>query len=248
MTAGLTPEERDRYTWQMWTPGFGEAGQEKLKAATVFISRIGGVGGTVAMQLAAAGVGRLILAHGGELRCNDLNRQLLMRSTGIGVLRVDQAVERLREINPHVEVVTFAENVSTARAEALVADADIVVSAAPLFEERLAMNAAAVHAGKRIVHCAMYDMEASVLVTEPGRTACLACLTPEAPAWWKREFPVFGSVAGVAGSLAATEVIKCLSGLGQSSTGKLIAMDLANNHLRTVAVARDPGCLVCGGR
>jgi molybdopterin/thiamine biosynthesis adenylyltransferase len=81
-SAGGSPEldeaERGRYTWQMWVPDFGESGQRRLKGATVLVSRIGGVGGTAALQLAAAGIGKLILAHGGDLRLNDLNRQLLM--------------------------------------------------------------------------------------------------------------------------------------------------------------------------
>src|SRR3954471_7253772 len=106
----LTDEERAIYEWQMWTPHFGEAGQEKLKAATVLVSRIGGVGGTVALQLAAAGIGKLILAHAGNLRPSDLNRQLLMSHTGLGQPRIEQAAQRLRELNPALEVVPIAEN------------------------------------------------------------------------------------------------------------------------------------------
>src|SRR5437868_4051278 len=140
MPAPLTDEERQRYEWQLWTPGFGEEGQQKLKAATVLISRCGGVGGTVALELAAAGVGRLILAHGGDLRLNDLNRQLLMTTHHVGRRRVDSAVVRLRELNPHVEVVAVPENITDGNVAALVSRADLVVSAAPLFEERLLMN------------------------------------------------------------------------------------------------------------
>ena len=84
----LTDEELATYEWQMWTPHFGAAGQEKLKSATVLVSRIGGVGGTLALQLAAAGVGKLILAHAGNLRPSDLNRQLLMSHAGLGHSRV----------------------------------------------------------------------------------------------------------------------------------------------------------------
>lgn len=87
---------------------FGQEGQRRLKAATVFISRIGGVGGTVAMQLAAAGIGRLILADAGTLRLDDLNRQLLMTTEGVGKPRIDSAVRRLREWNPHVAVEAMA--------------------------------------------------------------------------------------------------------------------------------------------
>lgn len=243
----LNDEERERYEWQMWTAGHGEAGQLKLKAATVLISRIGGVGGTAAMHLAAAGVGGLILAHGGTLRRNDLNRQMLMSTECIGGLRVEQAAARLHEINPNVGVMQVAENIGPANADELASRADVIVSAAPLFEERLAMNAAAVRQGKPVVHCAMYDLEASVLVTLPGRTACLACCTPQAPAWWKREFPVFGAVAGTAGSIGAMEVIKLITGLGESAAGRLLTVDFASARMRSVLVARDPECPACGG-
>src|SRR5918999_4583152 len=104
----LSDDERRRYEWQLWVPDFGEQGQRRLKGASVLISRIGGVGGAVAMQLAAAGVGRLVLAHAGDVRLNDLNRQLLMTTDWVGKPRVESAVRRLRELNPHVQVETVA--------------------------------------------------------------------------------------------------------------------------------------------
>jgi len=107
----LSKAEREIYEWQMWVPEFGESGQEKLKGSTVLISRCGGVGGLAAYELAAAGVGRLILAHAGCLRANDLNRQLLMSHAGIGLPRADQASRRLRELNPFVEVEAVAQNI-----------------------------------------------------------------------------------------------------------------------------------------
>ena len=96
----LTDEERAVYEWQMWVPEFGEEGQEKLKGASVLISRIGGLGGVVAYELAAAGVGRLVLAHAGDVKPSDLNRQLLMTHDGLGKSRVESAARRLRELNP----------------------------------------------------------------------------------------------------------------------------------------------------
>src|SRR5687768_14233449 len=100
----LSDAERTRYEWQLRVRGFGDAGQQALKGATVLVSRCGGVGGLVAYQLAAAGVGRLILAHAGNLRVDDLNRQLLMSQDGIGRPRVELAARRLRELNSFVEV------------------------------------------------------------------------------------------------------------------------------------------------
>ncbi len=242
----LTDEERDRYQWQLWTPGFNEAAQLRLKNATVLISRCGGVGSVVAMELAAAGVGRLIIAHGGPVRRNDLNRQLLMTTDHIGKPRIESAKRRLLELNPNVEVITHDTNITAENATELVAAADLIVTAAPLFQERLLMNREAVRQNKPVIHASMHDMEASVLVTSPRRTACLACLTPEPPGWWTREFPVFGAVSGTAACIAAMEAIKLLTGLGESLAGSMAVIDFRSMRLRKVAVARDPDCAVCG--
>src|SRR5262249_5325029 len=191
----LSDEERAIYAWQLGVPGFGEEGQQRLKDASVLVSRVGGVGGMVAHQLAAAGVGKLVLAHAGALRADDLNRQLLMRHDGIGKPRTDLAAQRLRELNPFVEIETHAENVSEANVERLVSSVDAGASCAPLFGERLVMNKAAVRLGKPLVDCAMYELQMQVLTVLPGHSACLACLYPEEPAEWQRRFPVFGAVA-----------------------------------------------------
>jgi molybdopterin/thiamine biosynthesis adenylyltransferase len=244
----LTDEERAVYEWQMWTPHFGEAGQEKLKAATVLVSRIGGVGGTVALQLAAAGVGKLILAHAGNLRPNDLNRQLLMSHGGLGQSRVQQAVRKLHDLNPRLRIEAVPENITAANARRLVAQADVVASCAPLFEERLAMNAAAVALGRPLVDCAMYEMDMQLLTVRPGQTACLHCLYPAPPAGWKREFPVFGAVAGTVACLGALEVIKLLTGVGKPLDNHMLLGDLASMTFRKIQVRPDPKCSICGGK
>lgn len=242
----LTPEERSRYEWQLWVRDFGEEGQRRLKAATVLISRVGGVGGAVAMQLAAAGIGRLVLAHAGNLRLNDLNRQLLMTTDWVGKARVESAVRNLHELNPHVAVEIAAENVNASNAAALVARADVVVSAAPLFAERLFMNGEAVRQQKPLVDCAMYDLEGRLTTIIPGRTPCLRCLYPESPPNWKREFPVFSAVASTVGSLAAMEVIKLVAGFGEPLQGRLLIFDLREQCFRTIPITRQPDCSVCG--
>ncbi len=231
----------------MWTPGFGEAGQQRLKGARVLVSRVGGVGSVVAYELAAAGVGRLVLAHAGNIKPSDLNRQLLMTTGALGGPRVESAVRRLTELNPHVVLEPVAENIAEGNAADLVSRVDLVASCAPLFEERLLMNREAVRQGKPLVDAAMYDMTAQVMTVLPGRTACLACLYPEVPPAWKREFPVFGAVSGAAACLAAVEAIKILGGVGQPLEGRMILMDLASMNIMARQVQRRPGCPVCGG-
>ena len=241
----LTDPERALYEWQMWVPGVGEEGQRKLKAASVLISRVGGLGGLVALELAAAGVGKLVLAHGGVLQPSDLNRQLLQTHDHIGKPRMDSIVRRLHELNPRCEIVGHAENVTAENADALVAQADIVVDAAPLFQERLALNAATMRARKPMVECAMHTLEASVTTFVPGRTGCLACYVPEAPPTWKRQFPVFGAVSGTAACIGAMEVIKLITGIGETLCGELLSMDLGSLQFRKVRLPKHDECAVC---
>ena len=243
----LSDEERAIYEWQMWVPDFGERGQERLKGAAVLVSRVGGLGGLVAYQLAAAGIGKLILAHGGNVRPSDLNRQLLMTHDGIGSSRIESARRRLGELNPRCEVVAVAENVNQENAAQLVADADVIVDCAPLFEERFLLNRHAVQQGKPVVECAMYDLESTLTTVLPGVTPCLACLTPEKPPAWEREFPVFGAVSGSVACLAAMEAIKIIADFGEPLLGRMLRCDLRHMHFHTVALERRPDCAVCGG-
>lgn len=242
----LTEEELDRYTWQLGATDIGRPGQQRLKQASVLVSRIGGVGGTAALYLAAAGVGRLVLAHAGPIRRNDLNRQILMATPALGRPRVEAAAERLAAVNPHVHVETVAENISEANADSLVAGCTAAVGAAPLFTERLALNAAAVRAGIPLVDAAMFDMEVRLLTIMPGGRPCLACLCPEPPPQWQREFPVLGSVSGVAGALAATEAVRIIAGGRPAAAGRLFVLDGTTLASRQIAMPSRPDCPVCG--
>jgi molybdopterin-synthase adenylyltransferase len=241
----LTDEERVVYEWQLSVPGFGEPGQQRLKAASVLISRCGGVGGAVATQLAAAGVGKLILAHAGNLRLSDLNRQTLMVHAGLGRPRMELASARLRELNPRLEIVAVTENVSEANAGPLVGQADLIVDCAPLFSERFLMNREAVRQRKPLVECAMYELDGQVTTIVPGRTPCLACLYPEPPPAWKRRFPVFGAVAGTVGCLGAMEAMKVLARFGEPLLGQMITFNLRDMTFFKVTVKRNPVCPVC---
>jgi len=242
----LSPEERATYEWQMWTPGFGEEGQRQLKGASVLVSRVGGLGSVVAYELAAAGIGKLVLAHAGDIKPSDLNRQLLMTHESLGTPRVESAKQRLLELNPRLDIVAIGENVSEENAQQLVEQVDLIVDCAPLFDERFAMNRQAVLQGKPIIECAMYELEATLTSIIPGRTPCLACLSPQAPIEWKREFPVFGAVSGAVGCLAAMEAIKLITELGEPLLGRMLSYDLRDMTFRTRAITRRKECTVCG--
>ena len=242
----LTDEERSVYEWQIWVDDFREAGQEQLKGASVLVSRVGGLGSVVAYELAAAGIGTLVLAHAGKVKPSDLNRQLLMTHDWLGKPRVESAAKRLKELNPRLNIVSVGENVSEDNAQALVEQVDLVVDCAPLFEERFAMNRQAVLQQKPLIECAMFDLEANITTVLPGKTPCLACLTPEKPTSWTREFPVFGAVSGTVGCMAAMEAIKVLAGFGEPLTGQMLAFDLRDMSFSKRTITRNPACPVCG--
>jgi molybdopterin/thiamine biosynthesis adenylyltransferase len=243
----LTPEEHATYEWQMWIEDFGEKGQTKLKEASVLVSRCGGLGGVVALQLAAAGIGKLVIAHAGNVKPSDLNRQVLMTHDWIGKPRIESIERRLKELNPRLQIEAIGENVNESNAEALVNAADVIVDCAPLFEERFAMNREAVRQSKPMVEAAIFGLEAQLTTIVPGVTPCLTCLYPDKPPLWKREFPVFGAVSGTVGSLAAMEAIKCVAGIGEILAGRLLTCDLGSMTFRTAEIERNRQCAVCHG-
>ena len=243
----LDDAERAIYAWQMDLPGFGETAQRRLKGASVLISRAGGLGGVTAFELAAAGVGRLVIAHAGVVRPADLNRQLLQTHDRIGLDRGPSIIARLTALNPRCRVEVVAEHADPGNADRLVAMADVVVDAAPLFAERHALNDACVRARTPMVEAAMHAWECQVTTILPGRSPCLRCWCPEAPPEWTRRFPVLGAVSGTAGCLAAAEAVKLITGLGQPLAGWMLRLDLSSGSVRRLRIARDPECPACGG-
>jgi molybdopterin/thiamine biosynthesis adenylyltransferase len=240
------PGYHDYYTWQADIPNFGRAAQETLRGSTALVSRVGGLGGPLAFSLAAAGVGRIILAHRGDLRPDDLNRQILMTHAGLGRSRHAQAADTLRRFNPDLTVESVNANICEDNAGALVRHADIVFSCAPLFEERLLMNREAVRQGKFLVDGAMHSLEGHVLPVRPGQSACLACLVAAPPDYWKRRFPVIGAVSALVAQIATLEGLKLLTGYAPAHTDRLIHLDTTAMRLRKLAVARNPRCPHCG--
>lgn len=245
--AALSDFEAERYSRQLRIDGFGLEAQLRLKASSVFISRVGGVGGTAAMNLARAGIGRLVLAHGGVVVPEYLNRWQLVTPADVGRPCVEVWSERLQEINPELEIVAVAEHVSEHNVDGLVAQADLVIDGAPLFEERYLMNRAAFAQGKPICMGAMYSMEGYASTFIPGETACLCCIYPEKPDYWTniKVFPAIGPGPVIVGTTVAMEAIKVLTGFGQPLKNVLWFFDLETNSARHLQVERRADCPVC---
>jgi len=243
----LGDRDREMFKRQMQIPGFGEQGQLRLRNSSALVTRVGGLGGPVALYLAMAGIGRLMIAHSGTLTWSNLNRQILMRHDYVGKPRIECATELFARLHPECQVVALDANANDENAREWVSQVDIVCDCPPTFEERYALNKACVALRKPMVEAAMYGMEGSLTTIVPGETPCLACLVPETPAWWQPYgFPVLGAVAAALGCLAAVEAIKVLTGFGEPLKGHMLTYDADAMEFLKFPVQRRPDCPVCG--
>lgn len=242
----LTPTELERYRRQIMLPGFGEQAQHKLKESTALVTGVGGLGGTAALYLAVAGIGKLILVRGGGLRLDDMNRQILMTDDWVGQPRVFKAKETLEKINPDVEIEAVYEYVTPENVDYLVKQADIALDCAHNFTERDLLNAACVRWRRPMVEAAMNGMEAYVTTIIPGETGCLSCIFPEKPDWDRRAFGVLGAVSGTLACITALEAIKTLTDCDRPLLSQLLTMNLSRMDFAKYRTYHDPNCPVCG--
>ncbi|MEF2965421.1 HesA/MoeB/ThiF family protein [Paenibacillus sp. M1] len=240
-------DEMERFSRQLRLLGVN--GQRKLGQATVMIAGIGGLGGTAAVYLAAAGVGKLILAHEGVIHLPDMNRQILMDSARIGEQRMATAMAQLRRINPHVRLEGHPLKIEYETAKPWIEAADIVIDARYDFPERYELNRLCVDCGKPMVEAAMYGYELSLTTIVPGETPCLACVYPGPPRDWEPfGFPVLGATAGMAGCLAAMEAIKWIAGTGKPLLGIMHRFDTLNMESYRFGLKRRDDCSCCGSK
>jgi adenylyltransferase/sulfurtransferase len=248
----LSDAELLRYSRQVLLPGFDIGGQEKLKAARVLVVGLGGIGCPVALYLAAAGVGELRLADFDRVEETNLQRQVLFGAADVGRPKATVAAEKLRLQNPHVTVREVAVLLDADNARELVADVDLVVDGCDNFLTRDAVNAACVSTGTPLVSAAAIGYSAQLAVYDPRQAAspCYRCLYPDADeaAAACSDSGVLAPVVGVVGTLAATEALKLLSGVGAPLVGRLWLWESLAATMRTLAVPRDPACPVCRHR
>ena len=240
----LTRDELERYERQIMIKGLGEEGQEKLKRANVFIAGAGGLGSPIAMYLVAAGVGTIRVVDHDRVELSNLNRQVLHWDEDIGKRKADSALEKLRKLNPRVELEAVAETITEANVARLVAGFDLIVDAMDNLPTRYLLNKVAVERNTPFFHGAVYGFEGRAMTIIPGKTACLECvyrgrITP------KEKFPVIGVTPAVIGCIQSTEVIKYIVGIGELLTNRLLIYDGLNLKFTEFQVAKDPNCEHC---
>ncbi len=247
MISQLNNEDLERFKRQLTLNGYTNEHQTKLKNSTALIAGVGGVGGTTALYLSIAGIGRLKIVHSGVLTSSNLNRQILMTEDWIGKTRVDCAKAAIQRIASGVQVDIYNERMTPENSADFVRDADAAVSARPNFSERCALNNACVQHRIPLIEGAMFDMDAYLFSIKPGLTPCYHCLFKDADSRWQElGFPVLGALSGTLGCMMAVEAIKVITGYGKPLFSKMLLFNLASMDFNMIAVNRDPGCPVCG--
>ncbi|EHD23512.1 MULTISPECIES: HesA/MoeB/ThiF family protein [Brenneria] len=247
--AGLSDQEFMRYSRQLMLEDIGPEGQEKLKAASVLLVGLGGLGAPASLYLAAAGVGTLLLADDDALHISNLQRQILYRTGDTGKPKAALAQRQLQALNPQSEAIALTERLNGEALRRAVNRADLVLDCSDNMQTRHAVNAACIRAGKPLISGSAVGFSGQLLVlTPPYAHGCYACLYPEAtePQRNCRTAGVLGPVVGVIGTLQALEAIKLLAGLPSALSGKLRLFDGKQQSWNTLQLTRAAHCPVCG--
>ena len=248
----LSDRDLERYSRQLMLADFSIDAQERLAAATVLVVGVGGLGCPLALYLAGAGVGRLILADGDTVERSNLARQLLYGEDDIGRPKAQVAAERLGERFPDVTVQAHVAHLAEPALADLLAGVDLVADGSDNYPIRFALNRACIAAGLPLVSAAAVRGEGQLASFSVHRgTPCYRCVYPDtspATALSCRDSGVLGPVVGTLGTLQALEVIKVLSGWGEPLLGRLLYLDLAAPAQRIVTLTRRSDCPDCAGR
>jgi sulfur-carrier protein adenylyltransferase/sulfurtransferase len=247
----LTNEEIARYSRHLILPEVGLEGQQKLKAAKVLCVGTGGLGAPLAYYLAAAGIGTLGLVDFDVVDESNLQRQIIHSTNDIGRPKIDSAAEKLKALNPYLNIVKHETMLTSANALEIIKDYDIVADGTDNFPTRYLVNDACVLSGNKpnaYASIFRFEGQASVFATEDG--PCYRCLYPEPPPPGLvpscAEGGVLGILPGLLGVIQATEVIKLILGKGDSLIGRLLLVDSLGMKFRELKLRKNPDCPLCG--
>ena len=246
----LTTDELSRYSRHLILPEVGEEGQRKLKAARVLCVGTGGLGSPLALYLAAAGVGTLGLVDFDVVDASNLQRQIIHSTADIGRKKLDSAAEKIKALNPALNVVKHDTLLSSANALDILKDYDVVADGTDNFPTRYLVNDACVLLGKPNAYGSIFRFEGQTSVFAAKDGPCYRCLYPEPPPPGLvpscAEGGVLGILPGLVGVIQATETIKLILGKGSTLVGRLLLIDSLNMRFRELRLRKNPDCPVCG--
>src|ERR1700753_4300864 len=246
----LSNDEIARYSRHLILPEVGLEGQQKLKAAKVLCVGTGGLGSPLAFYLAAAGIGTLGLIDFDVVDASNLQRQINHSTKDVGRPKLDSSAEKLKALNPYMNIVKFNTMLVSGNALEIFKDFDIVADGTDNFQTRYLVNDACVLSGKPNAYGSIFRFEgqASVFATEEG--PCYRCLYPEPPPPGLvpscAEGGVLGILPGLVGVIQATEVIKLILGIGEPLIGRLLLVDALGMGFKTLKLRKNPNCPACG--
>src|SRR5213594_1176422 len=248
--ATLNNDEILRYSRHLIMPEVGMEGQKKLKAARVLCIGAGGLGSPLALYLAAAGVGTLGIVDFDVVDYTNLQRQIIHSTADVGRPKLDSAADKLKAMNPFLNIRTFNTRLSSDNALELFKEFDVIADGTDNFPTRYLVNDACVLLGKPNAYGSIFRFEgqASVFATKNG--PCYRCLYPEPPPPGLvpscAEGGVLGVLPGIIGIIQATETIKLILGVGEPLIGRFLIFDALRMKFRELKLRKDPDCPVCG--
>ncbi len=245
----MNKEQLDRYSRHINLADIGTEGQEKLLSSTALIVGLGGLGSPIAMYLAAAGVGRLILADFDVVELSNLQRQVAHKTNSIGELKTHSARTSCLELNPDITIETIDEVLDQDSLDDLIARCDIVADGCDNFPTRFAVNEACVKHKVPLVSGAAirFDGQVSVFCGHDPELPCYRCLYGgnSESAETCAQTGVLSPIVGIIGTIQAAEVIKVLAGFGRPLTGRLLLLDGLSMEWNDIALRKNPKCSVC---
>ncbi len=247
----MEPEELERYARHIVLREIGGPGQQRLRKARVLVIGAGGLGSPVLMYLAAAGVGTLGIVDDDTVSLSNLQRQVLHSTDRIGTAKVTSAQAAIAAINPHVETRLYQTRLRPDNAADLVAPFDLVLDGSDNFDTRYLVNRTCVALGKPLISAAMSQWEGQISLYDPANGGpCYECVFPKRPADGIAptcsEAGVMGALAGIMGSMMASEAIKHITGAGEPLRGKMLIFDALYGESRKMGLHKNPKCPVCG--
>src|SRR5438093_6750988 len=248
--ATLSNDEILRYSRHLIMPEVGMEGQQKLKAARVLCIGAGGLGSPLALYLGAAGIGTLGIVDFDVVDYTNLQRQIIHSTADVGRPKLDSAAEKLKAMNPFLNIKKFNTRLSSDNAIELFKEFDVIADGTDNFPTRYLVNDACVLTGKPNVYGSIFRFEgqASIFATKDG--PCYRCLYPEPPPPGLvpscAEGVVLGILPGLVGVMQATEVIKLILGIGDPLIGRLLLIDALGMKFRELKLRKNPDCPVCG--
>jgi molybdopterin-synthase adenylyltransferase len=246
----LSDAQLDRYARHIIMPEIGGLGQRKLCAAKVLVIGAGGLGSPVLEYLAAAGVGTLGIVDDDVVEVSNLQRQTIHATPDIGKAKTHSAATRIAALNPDVHVVQHDFRLTEANADEMIAAYDIIADGSDSFTTRFAVGAACVRQRKILVSAAVgrLDGQLATFIGHLPDQPCYRCFVPQAPGEADRtcaEAGVIGALTGIMGTMQALEVIRLITGMGDSLAGKLLLFESLSSRQRIITLPKDPACPHC---